>query len=185
MTVDGRMGCRVGGVSTTCRPVGGAILLQREEPGGADAGHHCWRGGFGRCDSRGRVGPRCAVAAGAVDRAGWGSGGVPAAAFGCTWAGGLGDRPAGGAGHGGGVGWPLVTSLVTTGLLAVGFEIGQVGPVVAKVAAAIALIELAARRGGWQPLLASAALGGAYLLHPAGSSPRPVIAHSSWLVRRY
>ncbi|WP_406236771.1 sensor histidine kinase [Nocardia sp. NBC_01009] len=68
----------------------------------------------------------------------------------------------------GGVGWPLVTSLVTTGLLAVGFEIGQVGPVVAKVAAAIALIELAARRGGWQPLLASAALGGAYLLHPAG-----------------
>ncbi|WP_328410040.1 sensor histidine kinase [Nocardia sp. NBC_00403] len=66
------------------------------------------------------------------------------------------------------MGWPLVTSLVTTGLLAVGFEIGQVGPVVAKVAAAIALIELAARRGGWQPLLASAALGGAYLLHPAG-----------------
>ncbi|MFD0364151.1 sensor histidine kinase [Nocardia sp. GCM10030253] len=68
-----------------------------------------------------------------------------------------------------GVRWPLATSLVTTGLLVLGFEIGQIGPVVPKVAAAIALAELAARRGGWQPLLASAALGGAYLLHPAGA----------------
>ncbi|MFQ6398617.1 sensor histidine kinase [Nocardia sp. KC 131] len=69
----------------------------------------------------------------------------------------------------GGVRWPLATSFVTTGLLVLGFEIGQVGPVVPKVAAAIALIELAARRDGWRPLVASAALGGAYLLHPAGA----------------
>ncbi|MFI6173147.1 sensor histidine kinase [Nocardia sp. NPDC051052] len=67
----------------------------------------------------------------------------------------------------GGVRWPLATSLLVSGLLLLGFEIGDTGPVVAKVAAAIALVELSARRSGWQPWLAACALAGAYLLHPS------------------
>ncbi|MEV6277449.1 histidine kinase [Nocardia sp. NPDC051832] len=67
----------------------------------------------------------------------------------------------------GGPRWPLATALTTTALLLIGFEIGQVGPAVPKVVAAIALAELAARHGGWRPLLAAAALAGAYLAHPA------------------
>ncbi|MFI6047983.1 sensor histidine kinase [Nocardia sp. NPDC051321] len=67
----------------------------------------------------------------------------------------------------GGVRWPLATSLLVSSLLLLGFEIGDAGPVVAKVAAAIALIELSARRSGWQPWLAACVLAGAYLLHPS------------------
>lgn len=70
----------------------------------------------------------------------------------------------------GGIRWPFTTSLLVTGLLVLGFEIGGTGPLVPKVGAAIALIELAARRGGWQPWVAAGALGGAYLLHPAGAA---------------
>ncbi|MFI7004254.1 sensor histidine kinase [Nocardia sp. NPDC050175] len=68
----------------------------------------------------------------------------------------------------GGVRWPFVTSLLVSGLLVLGFEVGDTGPVVAKVAAAIALVELSARRSGWQPWLAAGVLAGAYLLHPHG-----------------
>ncbi|WP_433665182.1 sensor histidine kinase [Nocardia sp. CA-128927] len=68
----------------------------------------------------------------------------------------------------GGVRWPFLTSLLVSGLLLLGFEIGDTGPVVAKVAAAIALVELSTRRSGWQPWLAACALAGAYLLHPSG-----------------
>ncbi|WP_309234631.1 histidine kinase [Nocardia sp. XZ_19_385] len=67
----------------------------------------------------------------------------------------------------GGVRWPLATALTTTALLLIGFEFGHAGPAVAKVAAAIALTELAARQGGWRPILGAAALAGAYLAHPA------------------
>ncbi|MFC9995617.1 sensor histidine kinase [Nocardia sp. NPDC127526] len=70
----------------------------------------------------------------------------------------------------GGVRWPLVTALVTTALLLIGFEFGDAGPLVPKVAAGIALTELAARRGGAQPLVGAAALGGAYLFHSTGSA---------------
>lgn len=70
----------------------------------------------------------------------------------------------------GGVRWPFATSLLLTGLLVLGFEIGGTGPLVPKVGAAIALIELAARCRGWQPWVAAGALGGAYLLHPAGEA---------------
>ncbi|WP_245745947.1 sensor histidine kinase [Nocardia altamirensis] len=68
----------------------------------------------------------------------------------------------------GGVRWPFLTSLVVSGVLLLGFEVGDTGPVVAKVAAAVALIEVSARRSGWQPWLAAGALAGAYLLHPSG-----------------
>ncbi|WP_282784723.1 MULTISPECIES: histidine kinase [unclassified Nocardia] len=70
----------------------------------------------------------------------------------------------------GGVRWPLATALTTTAVLMVGFEFGHTGPVVAKVAAAIALTELAARHRGWRPLLGAAVLAGAYLLHPGESA---------------
>ncbi|WP_238847145.1 sensor histidine kinase [Nocardia arthritidis] len=65
----------------------------------------------------------------------------------------------------GGVRWPLTTALAESGLLVLGFTVGHAGPLVVKVGAGIALTELAARRGGWPPLLAAAALAGAYLLH--------------------
>ncbi|WP_063632309.1 sensor histidine kinase [Nocardia brasiliensis] len=68
----------------------------------------------------------------------------------------------------GGVRWPFVSSLAVSGMLLLGFVLGDTGPVVAKVAAAIVLIELAARRSGPQPWLAAAALAAAYLLHPSG-----------------
>ncbi|MFB8282147.1 sensor histidine kinase [Nocardia colli] len=68
----------------------------------------------------------------------------------------------------GAIRWPFGTSILVSGLLLLGFEIGDTGPMVAKVAAAIALIELSARRSGWQPWLAACALAGAYLLHPSG-----------------
>ncbi len=68
----------------------------------------------------------------------------------------------------GGVRWPFVSSLAVSGTLLLGFGFGDTGPVVAKVAAAIVLIELAARRSGPQPWLAAAALAAAYLLHPSG-----------------
>lgn len=67
-----------------------------------------------------------------------------------------------------GVRWPLASALATSGLLLLGFEIGTTGPLVAKVAAGVALTELAARRADWQPLLAAAVLAIAYLLHPTG-----------------
>lgn len=67
-----------------------------------------------------------------------------------------------------GVRWPLATALLTSGLLLIGFEFGHTAPMVPKVAAAVALIELSARRGGWQPLLSAGALAVAYLLHPTG-----------------
>lgn len=67
----------------------------------------------------------------------------------------------------GGARWPLATALTTTALLLIGFEFGQSGPAVSKVVAAVALTELAARQGGWRPLLGAGALAGAYLAHPA------------------
>ncbi|MEU1209228.1 histidine kinase [Nocardia sp. NPDC005825] len=69
-----------------------------------------------------------------------------------------------------GVRRPMVASLLTTGLLVLGFEFGHTGPIVAKVAAAFALSELTARRGGWRSWLAAVALGAAYLLHPVGGT---------------
>ncbi|MFC9896839.1 sensor histidine kinase [Nocardia sp. NPDC127579] len=68
----------------------------------------------------------------------------------------------------GGARWPLATSLCATALLLLGFEFGQTGPAVSKVAAAVALAELAVRKRGWPPLLGAVALAGAYLAHPAG-----------------
>ncbi|MEV5837082.1 histidine kinase [Nocardia sp. NPDC052112] len=73
-----------------------------------------------------------------------------------------------------GVRWPFATSLLVTGLLVLGYEIGATGPVVPKVGAAIALTELAARRSGWQPWVAAGALGAAYLLHPSGAQAATV-----------
>ncbi|MFF0492742.1 sensor histidine kinase [Nocardia sp. NPDC004068] len=70
----------------------------------------------------------------------------------------------------GGARWPLATSLATTGLLALGFLVGDSGPIVGKVAAAVALAELAARQGGWRPWLGAVALAGTYLLHTAGGT---------------
>lgn len=67
----------------------------------------------------------------------------------------------------GGVRWPLATALTTSLLLLAGFEFGSTGPLVAKVAAGIALTELAARRDDWQPYLGAAVLALAYLLHPS------------------
>lgn len=65
---------------------------------------------------------------------------------------------------------PMSAALLTSGLLILGFEFGHTGPIVAKVAAGIALAELTARRGGWRSLLAAGVLGAAYLLHPVGGS---------------
>ncbi|WP_231387141.1 sensor histidine kinase [Nocardia sp. BMG111209] len=70
----------------------------------------------------------------------------------------------------GGARRPLTTSLLTTGLLVLGFELGHTGPLVGKAAAAVALTELALRRGGWRPWLGAGALAAAYLLHPAGGA---------------
>ncbi|MFI6362163.1 sensor histidine kinase [Nocardia sp. NPDC050630] len=70
----------------------------------------------------------------------------------------------------GGARWPLATSVATAGLLALGFEIGHTGPIVGKVAAAVALTELAARQRGWRPWLGAATLAAAYLLHTAGGT---------------
>lgn len=64
---------------------------------------------------------------------------------------------------------PLATSLLTTGVLILGYTLGDTGPVVPKIAAAIALTELAARRGGPPPLLGGLALCAAYFFHPDGS----------------
>ncbi|MFE3193763.1 sensor histidine kinase [Nocardia sp. NPDC059240] len=68
----------------------------------------------------------------------------------------------------GGAWFPLGTSLATTAVLALGFEFGHTGPVVAKVAAGVALAELAARRGDWRLWAGAGGLAGAYLLHPVG-----------------
>ncbi|WP_067826218.1 sensor histidine kinase [Nocardia inohanensis] len=69
----------------------------------------------------------------------------------------------------GGIRYPLLTSLAATGVLLLGFEFGHTGPVVAKVGAAIALTELAARTSGRAPWFAAVALAGAYLTHPGDS----------------
>ncbi|WP_228784764.1 sensor histidine kinase [Nocardia cyriacigeorgica] len=66
-----------------------------------------------------------------------------------------------------GVRWPLARSLFISALLLTAFQVGDTGPLVVKVAAAIALAELAARRDGPQIVWAALALGAAYLLHPA------------------
>ncbi|MEU8900783.1 histidine kinase [Nocardia sp. NPDC048505] len=63
---------------------------------------------------------------------------------------------------------PLATALGSAALLLIGFEFGIAGPAVSKVAAAVALTELAARQGGWRPWAGAAALASAYLAHPAG-----------------
>ncbi|WP_246124207.1 sensor histidine kinase [Nocardia bhagyanarayanae] len=63
---------------------------------------------------------------------------------------------------------PLEASLLTTALLAVGFEFGTTGPLAVKVSAAVVLTELAARHGSWRPWLGAAALVCAYLLHDDG-----------------
>ncbi|MEU0544444.1 histidine kinase [Nocardia sp. NPDC005978] len=67
-----------------------------------------------------------------------------------------------------GVRWPFIAALLTSGLLLLGFEFGDSGPIVAKVAAGFALTELAARREGREIYVAAGALGLAYLLHPTG-----------------
>ncbi|MFF0635878.1 sensor histidine kinase [Nocardia sp. NPDC004151] len=69
-----------------------------------------------------------------------------------------------------GVRRPMAASLLTTGLLVLGFEFGHTGPIVAKVAAAFALGELTARRGGRPSWPAAGGLGAAYLLHPVGGT---------------
>ncbi|MEV0047412.1 histidine kinase [Nocardia rhamnosiphila] len=63
---------------------------------------------------------------------------------------------------------PLATALAATGVLMLGFTIGEIGPVVPKVAAALALAELAARRWGGSAVLGGFALAAAYLLHTEG-----------------
>ncbi|MFE9323465.1 sensor histidine kinase [Nocardia sp. NPDC052278] len=70
----------------------------------------------------------------------------------------------------GGARLPLATSLAATGLLALGFEFGHTGPIVGKVAAAVALTELAVHRGGWRPWFGAAVLSAAYLLHTVGGT---------------
>ncbi|MEU6832132.1 histidine kinase [Nocardia beijingensis] len=67
-----------------------------------------------------------------------------------------------------GVRRPFVTAVVVAGLLLLGFEFGDTGPVVPKVAAAVTLVELSARRGGWPPFAAAGAVATAYVLHPTG-----------------
>ncbi len=67
-----------------------------------------------------------------------------------------------------GVRRPFVTAFIVAGLLLLGFEFGDTGPVVPKVAAAITLVELSARRGGWPALVAAGAVAAAYVLHPTG-----------------
>lgn len=68
----------------------------------------------------------------------------------------------------GSVRFPLTTALAATGVLVLGFTVGDSGPAVPKVAAALALTELAARRGGPAPVLGGFALAAAYLFHTAG-----------------
>jgi signal transduction histidine kinase len=62
--------------------------------------------------------------------------------------------------------WPLATSLAESGLLAAAFQLGDTGPVVVKIAASLALFELAVRRAGWPLAVAAAALTAVYFLHP-------------------
>lgn len=63
---------------------------------------------------------------------------------------------------------PLASSLAATGVLILGFTVGDLGPMVPKVAAALTLAELAARRGGRPAVLGGLALATAYLLHTEG-----------------
>ncbi|RBO85554.1 sensor histidine kinase [Nocardia puris] len=67
----------------------------------------------------------------------------------------------------GGARFPLAASLTATGLLGLAFLVGDTGPLVAKIAAALALAELAARRGGWQPLAGAGTVAVVYALHRA------------------
>ncbi|MGW5381826.1 sensor histidine kinase [Nocardia sp. NPDC003963] len=63
---------------------------------------------------------------------------------------------------------PLATSAAVTGILLLGFTVGEIGPVVPKVAAALALTELAVRRGGAAAALGGSALAAVYLFHTEG-----------------
>ncbi|WP_441219954.1 sensor histidine kinase [Phytohabitans sp. LJ34] len=68
----------------------------------------------------------------------------------------------------GGGRWPLATTLVQMGLLLAAYEVGHHAAVIVKVAAAIALFELAMRRSGWQVAVGTAAQVSVYVLHPTG-----------------
>ena len=68
----------------------------------------------------------------------------------------------------GGGRWPLATTLVQMGLLLAAFEVGHHAAVIVKVAAAVALFELAMRRSGWQVVVGTVAPASVYMLHPSG-----------------
>ncbi|MBG6134479.1 sensor histidine kinase [Longispora fulva] len=67
--------------------------------------------------------------------------------------------------------WPLGSTLIQAGLLAAAFRFGDTGPMVGKVAAGVAMFDLAARGRGWRLVLGVAALVGAYMTHPGGEIP--------------
>jgi signal transduction histidine kinase len=71
----------------------------------------------------------------------------------------------------GGGRWPLATSIAQPGLLMVAYQVGTHSPVVVKIAAAVALFELAMRRVGWQVLVGGLAPAAVYILHPSGGLP--------------
>ncbi|MFC0530682.1 sensor histidine kinase [Phytohabitans kaempferiae] len=71
----------------------------------------------------------------------------------------------------GGGRWPLATVIAQSGLLMVVYEVGQHAAVIVKIAAAVALFELAMRRSGWQVLVGALAPATVYVLHPAGGVP--------------
>jgi signal transduction histidine kinase len=67
--------------------------------------------------------------------------------------------------------WPLVTTCAQSGLLMVAYQVGTHASVVVKIAAAVALFELAMRRTRWQVLVGALAPATVYVLHPAGGVP--------------
>ncbi|MFD0748218.1 histidine kinase [Phytohabitans flavus] len=71
----------------------------------------------------------------------------------------------------GGGRWPLATPIAQAGLLTVAYEVGNHAAMVVKIAAAVALFELAMRRSGWQVLVGGLAPAIVYVLHPSGGLP--------------
>jgi signal transduction histidine kinase len=82
---------------------------------------------------------------------------------------------------GGGARWPLASVVTVAVLLVVAYRVGDTGPVVVKVAASLALLELAIRRSGWPLAVGAAALGGIYLAHPEGG-PLALVYRAAVLV---
>ncbi|BCB87163.1 two-component sensor histidine kinase [Phytohabitans suffuscus] len=71
----------------------------------------------------------------------------------------------------GGGRWPLATAFAQSGLLMVAYEVSNHAAVVVKIAAGVALFELAMRRSGWQVLVGTLAPTAVYVLHPSGGVP--------------